>query len=188
MFPVILIRWIVVYPVDTAIQRLKSGGQGSKPPASHIFHSQLLPLFSRCVITSAFYPFQNFQNLANNYWLALYCCPPKIAYDSFFIIYYFFKQWHMISYSVCFILNDIIFSSVRLQCGPRIQDRLLTSSGLTEIQAIGLYSERTTRSCLDKASITFSKFVVKHCVVTDQATLARDFTQVRSSSFASVVV
>ena len=92
----------------------------------------------------------------------------------------------MISYSVCFTLNDIIFSSVRLQCGPRIQDRLLTS-GLTEIQAIGLYSERTTRSCLDNASITFSKFVVKHCVVTDQATLARDFTQVRPSSFASVV-
>ena len=128
------------------------------------------------------------QNLANNYWLALYCCPQKIAYDSFFILYYFFKQWHMISYSVCFTLNDIIFSSVRLQCGPRIQDRLLTSSGLTEIQAIELYSERTTRSCLDKASITFSKFVAKHCVVTDQATLARDFTQVRSSSFASVVV
>ena len=93
----------------------------------------------------------------------------------------------MIGNGFWFTLNDIIFSSVRLQCGPRIQDRLLTSSGLTEIQAIGLYFGRTTRSCLDKASITFSKFVVKHCVVTDQATPARDFTQVRSSSFASVV-
>lgn len=53
------------------------------------------------------------QNLANNYWLALYCCPPKIAYDSFFI-YQAVATWSVTAFVLLWTISFLVLSDYNL--------------------------------------------------------------------------